>query len=160
MPISKNRVEMKLSRAETSQDSAQASDRGIAPKWAGFKFRMTVARKIPSFAVFSSLVLAMALGIIIYSSSSSKLYEAAQSKLVAVREARKTTLADYLKTIDQDLAFQRTNPAVRKALLAFSAAWQELGENQTTTLQRLYIEDNPHPTGKKENLDKAKDDST
>ncbi|MCZ6862671.1 MAG: cache domain-containing protein, partial [Alphaproteobacteria bacterium] len=121
---------------------------------------MTVARKIPSLAVISSLVLAVALGIIAYTTSSSKLHEAAQSKLVAVREARKTAMADYLKTIGQDLAFQSTNPAVRKALLAFSAAWQELGENQTTTLQRLYIEDNPHPTGKKENLDKAKDDST
>ena len=134
---------MKMTRAEISQENAHASDGGVAPKRTGFKFRMTVARKIPSLAVISSLVLAVALGIIAYSTSSSKLHEAAQSKLVAVREARKTAMADYLKTIGQDLAFQRTNPAVRKALLAFSAAWQDLGENQTATLQRLYIKDNP-----------------
>ena len=151
---------METTPVKTSQKSAQASAGGVAPKRSGFKFNMTVARKIPALAVISSLVLAVALGIMAYSTSSSKLYEAAQGKLIALREARKTALTDYLKTIQQDLAFQSTNPTVLKALTEFTAAWQEFGKNQTATLQRLYIKDNPHPTGKKENLDKAKDDST
>jgi methyl-accepting chemotaxis protein len=34
-----------------------------------------------------------------------------------------------------------------------------MGEGQTATLQRLYIDDNPNPTGSKENLDFAPDGS-
>jgi len=52
-----------------------------------------------------------------------------------------------------------TNPNTIDALHNFSATWKALGTNPTEILQRLYIEENPHPAGEKEKLDEAADGS-
>jgi methyl-accepting chemotaxis protein len=69
-------------------------------------------------------------------------------------------LERYLKSIEQDLTTQSSNPLVFDALEAFAAGWRQLPTNPAVTLQKLYITDNPNPTGKKEELDFAADGST
>ncbi|MGI9506078.1 MAG: cache domain-containing protein, partial [Geminicoccaceae bacterium] len=67
--------------------------------------------------------------------------------------------SDYLESIEQDLRFVASNPLTRQALVDFREGWNQLDGDQTKTLQRLYITDNPHPTGSKEELDVASDGS-
>lgn len=136
-----------------------ASDKAMtaSDKSSGFRFR--ISGKIPALVFVSAVVSCVAVGALSYFSNSSALETSAQDKLTALAETRRLALGDYLDTIRQDIVFQSSNPTVHEALKSFSSAWNSMGEGQTATLQRLYIDDNPNPTGSKENLDFAPDGS-
>ncbi len=99
-------------------------------------------------------------GVAAYLSASVSLEHEAAKRLDALMESHKTGLEAYLASIEQDLRVVASSITTRWAVMGFADAWDELEERQGETLQRLYIEDNPHPTGEKENLDVADDDST
>ncbi|WP_157831816.1 methyl-accepting chemotaxis protein [Thalassospira marina] len=80
-------------------------------------------------------------------------------RLAAMNNARQVALQDYLGAIGEDLDVQAKSPLTLDALADFKAAWGELGNNPTETLQKLYITDNPNPMGEKHRLDQAKDGS-
>lgn len=84
-------------------------------------------------------------------------------RIETVAKTRALELSRYLETVAEDIRFQSANPYLRDALGAFVAGWESLasetGGAPTDRLQRLYIEDNPNPVGKKENLDAAGDGS-
>ncbi len=123
-------------------------------------FKLRISHKLPLFIVGAALVTALAIGIANYMSAAKEMEAAANEKLSALMESRRQALSDYLGSIEQDMRYQATNPYVYEALTAYKAAWAELGEDQGKTLQRLYSDGNPHPTGQKENLDKADDGSS
>jgi len=118
---------------------------------------MTIAVRLPAMIVGAALVLAIGIGIANYINASNELQHAAEQKLSALAEARSGALRDYLGSIEQDLRSQSTSPFVRQAIGDFRRAWRDLGAGQTERLQRLYITDNPHPTGSKDELDRADD---
>nr|MDJ0951375.1 methyl-accepting chemotaxis protein [Alphaproteobacteria bacterium] len=136
------------------------SDRSAGGGTAKNRFRLTIALRLPALMVGSAFVLATGIGVANYFRASSELQHAAEETLSALAEARSGALKDYLGSIEQDLRTHATNPLVRQAIRDFRQAWSELEGNQTERLQRLYIADNPHPTGKKEELDRADDFST
>ena len=121
---------------------------------------LRIAQKLPMMIVASAVATAVVIGLAGYLKAASELEELSERKLTALVESRAAALSDYLDSIRQDLAFQAANPRILAAVRDFDAAWDELGGNQTATLQRLYIDDNPHPTGRKEKLDRASDTST
>ncbi len=125
-----------------------------------FTLKLRISQKLPLFIVGAALVTALAIGIANYMSAAKEMEVAADEKLLALMESRRQALSDYLGSIEQDMRFQATNPYVYEALTAYQAAWAELGGDQSKTLKRLYIDENPHPTGQKENLDMAPDGST
>ena len=120
---------------------------------------LRISQKLPLIIVSAALILALGIGSLSYIRASQQAFQAIDEKLLAAVEARNAALSDYLGSIEQDIRFTATNDEVRQALVDFSAAWWDLGGNQTAYLQRLYIEDNPHPTGSKEELDAAADGS-
>ena len=73
----------------------------------------------------------------------------------ALLHSKSHELRSYLGSIEQDLRIVAENPAVIESLKAFANAWDELAYDQTATLQKAYITDNPHPLGEKEKLDAA-----
>jgi methyl-accepting chemotaxis protein len=123
-------------------------------------FKLRISHKLPLFIVGAALVTALAIGIANYMSAAKEVEAAANEKLLALMESRRQALTNYLGSIEQDMRYTATSPYVYEALIAYQAAWAELGFQQTQTLQRLYIDDNPNPTGQKENLDMAPDGST
>ncbi len=94
-------------------------------------------------------------GLVAFFQARSDLVAAAESKLEALLDTRKTQMGDYLGSIEQDLRFIASNPTVARALNGFTGAWSTMDGDPTKTLQRLYITDNPNPTGEKHRLDKA-----
>ena len=121
--------------------------------------RIKISTKLPLIITGASLLLSVAIGTANYLSASTAANTAIESKLTAIIEDRKVSLDGYLSSIEQDIRVTATNSMVHNAIRDFNSAWRELGTDQTETLQRLYIEDNPHPTGQKENLDAASDSS-
>ncbi|NQU70398.1 MAG: cache domain-containing protein, partial [Rhodospirillales bacterium] len=120
---------------------------------------MKLSKKLPLVILATAAVAILIIGGSDYFRTSSALRHNAETKLNALMQVRKESLASYLDTIRQDLRFQAANPIVVDALGEFTTAWHGMGGGQTEKLQKLYINDNPHPTGKKEELDLAPDGS-
>ena len=80
-------------------------------------------------------------------------------KLHAIQGLKSEALKSYLASIREDLSVLSKNQTVRQAVYDFQDAWYLLGAGQTEKLQKLYIQDNPNPPGKKEELDFAPDAS-
>jgi methyl-accepting chemotaxis protein len=121
--------------------------------------KFTIARKLPLVIVAVALISAGTVGVANYFSAAATIRAEAESKLTALMEVRRAALTDYLDSIRQDLRILAGNETVRRAASDFSSAWQRLGPQAQSELQQLYISENPHPTGQKENLDRAPDDS-
>lgn len=121
--------------------------------------RPSLALLIPLFIVGAAAVASLSTAVVSYMSARSALVAASSEKLEGIAGSRSEELKQYLESIQADLRFQAGNPEVRRALRAFRAGWQALDGDPTRTLQRLYIQENPHPTGQKENLDTALDGS-
>lgn len=122
--------------------------------------RLTIAQKLPLYIVGAGVLVGLAIGITTYYNASVSLEQARRDQLVTALAGQKATLRTYLTGIRHDLVTLASSSTTRNALIWFSEAWEELGEQPTSDLQRLYITDNPHPVGQKDNLDAAEDQST
>ena len=122
---------------------------------------LKISQKLPLLIVGLAVLAAAVTGFITVNKAQSDLIHAAEEKLVALQASRINALSNYLSSIEQDLSSLSKNAYVREALLDFMNGWNELGfqGNQEKILKRLYITDNPNPTGSKEELDYAKDGS-
>ena len=120
---------------------------------------LSIARKLPLVIVAAALASAIAVGVSSYLIAASGLRAEAEQKLTALREVRTAALSDYLESIRQDLRIVAGNETVQQALRDFTIAWRQMGPRAESELQRLYITDNPNPTGQKDELDRAADNS-
>ncbi len=122
---------------------------------------LKISQKLPLLIVGLAVLAAAVTGFITVNKARSDLINAAEEKLVALQASRVNALSNYLGSIEQDLSSLSKNAYVRQALLDFMNGWNELGfqGKQEKILKRLYITDNPNPTGSKEELDYAKDGS-
>ncbi len=121
---------------------------------------LSIARKIPTIIIAVSIIAVTATGLFSYMKAESALELEVTNKLEAVLDARKQALQIWFKAIEGDLSVQAQNPIIQDALKAFSGAWNEVEGNPEETLQRIYITENPNPTGQKENLDSGDDGSS
>ena len=121
--------------------------------------KLKVAHKLPLLIVLAALSGSLSVAIASYIAERDALHNEVSGRLSALLQTRSAALTSWTTSIEEDLAFQSVNPATIVALTRFQAAWRELGPDVTGTLQRLYIDDNPYPTGEKEKLDLADDGS-
>jgi methyl-accepting chemotaxis protein len=121
--------------------------------------KMPLRRSIPLMMAVLAIVAAMMTGTIGYFIARTALDTAAQEKLEALAGSRKQALGDYLGSIEQDLRSMASSTSTRNMVQGFKMSWKALGDGAEAKLQKLYITDNPHPTGEKENLDMAEDGS-
>ena len=122
-------------------------------------FNLNISKKLPIIMILLTLTSSIVSETIALTRSSSDAFKAAENKLTALRESRKSSMENYLNSINQDLSALAQNDYVKQALLDFKDGWDALQFNQTEMLQDLYIDNNPNPTGSKEELDYATDGS-
>ncbi|WP_325891010.1 GGDEF domain-containing protein [Grimontia sp. NTOU-MAR1] len=94
-----------------------------------------------------------------YKFAAEQLILSAESKLVALLDSRKESLLLYFDTVKRDLFIHARSPQTRDAVIEITEAWEDIGENQESTLQSLYITDNLFDVGQKEALLYAEDGS-
>ena len=116
-----------------------------------------IGAKLTGLVTASVMFTALVIGGASYFIASNEIHSLQDDKLLALTEARKSALQDYLGSLEQDLRTLSGSEMAQNATLQFSAAWAGLGGGQRQKLQKAYITDNPHPTGQKEELDFAKD---
>ncbi|MBB4301157.1 methyl-accepting chemotaxis protein [Rhodobium orientis] len=114
-----------------------------------------LAFRIPALVAVSALVLTVAVGVASYWAASTNAHDMTMERLEAVAGSRKAELTHYLEAVDEDLKTLAASPMTIDAVQAFTKSWREIGADPTAALQKAYIEDNPHPTGKKDELDSA-----
>ncbi|MFN3198274.1 MAG: methyl-accepting chemotaxis protein [Bradymonadia bacterium] len=119
---------------------------------------LSLSWKIPALLVCSGFLVASISGVVGYQNATKILEHQAKEHLESLTQSRRSELESYLKSIDETLAISAGNAQVKAALSEFGAAWEKI-EGPEKTLQRLYITENPNPTGKKEELDFASDGS-
>ncbi|MFT7570382.1 MAG: methyl-accepting chemotaxis protein, partial [Paracoccaceae bacterium] len=111
-----------------------------------------VRTKLVALFAFVVILTGAAIGTKGYLDASEGMHALADKEMQALAEARKSSIKDYFGTIEQDLRFISSNPNTLSALHQFTVGWQTTSGDRTAQLQKAYITDNPHPTGKKEEL--------
>jgi methyl-accepting chemotaxis protein len=121
--------------------------------------RVRMSIKIPALVVGAAMTTAAVLGISSFIAARTNALEMIQQSLSAVATERQKALESYFNVIREDTLLVAGSAMARDAVHSFSAAWRELGASAEGTLQKLYIDSNPHPTGKKDELGDARDGS-
>lgn len=120
---------------------------------------MKISKKLPLLIVLTAIVSCLVIGSMAIMSSRGALIAASENTLQSLLAAKKNAIGDYLKTIQEDLKVVASNQQTLNALSEFKSGWNNLEYGQRSTLQRLYIKENPNPLGEKEKLDYAPDGS-
>ncbi len=120
---------------------------------------LPISGKLMAMIAGTGLLLSGSIGLTTLSQTDKALKEDVEALVQSVAESQHYALNIYLDSIKQDLASVATNPYTMHALLDFQESWYLIGDTPTQTLQNLYITDNPHPLGEKENLVDAGDKS-
>ena len=107
---------------------------------------------VPAVVVIMAFLATLVTGVSSFMLADNSLITESENKLTAIAESRKNAMLDYLNSIQDDLLIQAENPAIKQMLDEFISAWDALGENQEQQLQKIFITDNPNPTGEKDKL--------
>lgn len=148
---------VEVESAEHTVDAETQVSETVKPKKSG---RLnTVRTKLVALFAFVVILTGAAIGTKSYLDARSGKHATAQKHTQALAEARSSSLKDYFGSIEQDLRFVSSNPNTLAALRQFTVGWKMTSGDRKAALQKSYIADNPHPTGKKEELDAAEGDT-
>ncbi|MCB9979268.1 MAG: methyl-accepting chemotaxis protein [Rhodospirillales bacterium] len=125
----------------------------------GFLRSVRMARKLQLIITAVGLVSALSVSVAAYMRAHHGLEHGAEMRLEAIVHDRRESMQLWIDGIEGDLKVQASSPMVLQAMRAYKQGWAALEGDKTAALQKLYIQDNPNPTGKKEDLDAAPDDS-
>lgn len=110
-----------------------------------------LSQKVTVLVILVALIAGSVVAVADYRMAAGELRQAVEDKLLALLEARRAAIIDYLASIRRDLHMQAGNPSVTDAFREFSAGWQELGGQPGERLRRYYVTENPfHPAGRKQ----------
>ena len=121
--------------------------------------RLNLSQKIPFLVVAAALASGAVVAVADYQQAATELSLSAEKNLVALLDARRVAIVDYLASIRRDLKTQAANPFVIEAFDNFKTGWDELGEDASVRLPGLYIRDNPYPDAARKQLDNPDDRS-
>jgi methyl-accepting chemotaxis protein len=120
--------------------------------------RATIAFKIPAYMLLMSVTAMLVVGWFGVSQVSRSYIEETERALSLVTVAKREALQDYLRGIDVDLLDAASAPQTAAAIRAFTRGYAAL-PNAPQQAQKLYVQDNPNPIGRKEYFDAAADGS-
>ncbi|WP_135078271.1 methyl-accepting chemotaxis protein [Terasakiella sp. SH-1] len=119
-----------------------------------------LSRKIPLFIAASAALSALLVGFFAIMKFQAVEEEKIRDEFQNLTVLRAEELKNYFGRIENDLGIIAEAPMTKKALLSFSRAWSMHDGDPKTDLQRMYINENPFPTGEKHKLDVANGDAT
>jgi methyl-accepting chemotaxis protein len=120
--------------------------------------RTTIAFKIPAYMLLVSLIAMLAVGGFAVSQVSKSYVEETERALQLVALAKRDALQEFFRAVDVDLIDAAAAPQTVAAIRAFTRGYSAL-PNGALQAQKLYVQDNPNPPGRKEYYDAAADGS-
>lgn len=125
-----------------------------------FLNRFSISQKLPLIMVVLVALSTGVSGFISYKSERAALETQGKALLEALVAGRAQSIEGLFNANLADLNVTAARGSTARAVNGFTRAWRVLGQDQMEILQRLYITDNPHPVGQRQNLNWAGDDST
>ncbi|RKX52680.1 MAG: hypothetical protein DRP30_05795 [Thermotoga sp.] len=118
---------------------------------------MKLKLKLPLLMLLISLIPLLVIFFINTRISSKALLNSFAEKLVAVRNIKADWLREYLGNLEKAVYLRAHHPSFKKMLIDFEDAYikmvKEIGDEEVVQLlQKVYIDMNPNPIGKKDNL--------
>lgn len=120
---------------------------------------MKLSRKLPAVIIGLAATAALVTSVLGFFGARSALDHAIEKELMVISTDRAHAVETYLKSIDEEIKFLASNDMIADAVISFTDGWKALQSQQTSTLQKHYITENPNPIGSKEVLDQAQDGS-
>ncbi len=120
---------------------------------------LRLSQTITVLVVLVALVTGSVVAVADYRLAAGELRQAVEEKLLALLEARRAAIIDYLASIRRDLRIQAANPLVLDAFREFADGWRELGDGAGETLFNAYVLANPYPPAGRKQLDDPGDGS-
>ncbi len=117
---------------------------------------LLLRHKIPCALVASAVLSAVLLGSFAYWAATDRLRTAAQEKLVALANARASSVQSYIEGLEGDVVLTANTRSMRDAVVALNNGWRieaDRGE-PGAMLRKRYVEDNPHPAAERYKLEK------
>jgi methyl-accepting chemotaxis protein len=105
------------------------------------------------------LLVSVGTGFALYRTGAQELEAANEERFTALMQVRRDALTAFLESMLEETRFWNKNRVMRQALVEFSITFDELGPDVEAELQRLYIDENPFPAGRRDNLERAPDGS-
>lgn len=121
--------------------------------------RIPLKLKMPMMIGFPTLFILIGVSIFSYLSANSSLSKQQSHAFEQLLEEKSERLDSWLNALSIDIEILAQLDMTRTAITDFTSGWGDLNGNQKEALQRLYITDNPNPTGQKEKLLQADDGS-
>lgn len=121
--------------------------------------RMKLTRKVPLLIGVPTLALMIAVSAMSFFRAETQLTTLRNAASQELLTNKTELLENWLSSVETDMAVLVGGYATRRAIVQFSEAWQSISGDPKETLQRLYIDENPYPTGEKDKLYQADDGS-
>ncbi|GAA3877642.1 methyl-accepting chemotaxis protein [Celeribacter arenosi] len=123
-------------------------------------YRVKLAKKLPAIMIGLTALAIIIANVVSYRGAAKMLLVQAEEGLQSVAESRALEISSWFDMINIDVRSQSENPTVMTAIRGFGEAWRSLPRgDKKGYLQNAYIDENPHETGQKHNLDFADDGS-
>lgn len=124
------------------------------------RFRgLRLSQKITLLVVLVALLSGSVVAVADYRLAAGELRQSVEEKLLALLEARRATIIDYLASIRRDLRIQAGNPVVLDAFRELATGWRDLGNGAAPQLYDIYVVENPFPPANRKQLDSPGDGS-
>ncbi len=115
---------------------------------------MPIGRKLTAFSCLLIVLAIVATSAMNFFAARDALLTQTEKELRSIAKLQSERVFDFFTALDRDLTLRAEDTVVADALQAFSKAFAEYADPKET-LQRVYIHDNPHPNGEKDNLTTA-----
>jgi methyl-accepting chemotaxis protein len=115
--------------------------------------RLRIAQKLPLVIMGVALLALTCLGVGAYFVAARVVTQLTQEKLEVVAKERAQELSSLFTAVRDDLLVTASSATTSSALRDFDIGWQQLDKDQTATLQKAFISDNPNPAGSRQLLD-------
>ncbi len=125
------------------------------PSWTQMKLKW----KVPLQIAVPTVIIMLAMSLFGYWQGKSSLEASRSLAFRATLEEKSLALNTWFDGIEEDMRILAEGTATQEAITAFTFAWIQLGAGAERELQDLYIHDNPHPAGQKDELMRADDPS-
>ena len=110
-----------------------------------------ISIKLPVIIVLLSIAGIATTGYIAGANAERTLREEGQVRLASLGELQGKAVASFLRAIDHDLESLAQSPGTIDAITKFTRAYADI-DAPVETLQRIYIEENPHPQGERDQM--------
>jgi methyl-accepting chemotaxis protein len=118
---------------------------------------VSMTKKLPAAFVTLTFLVALGIGYMGYKDFKAALVVQTTNKLEVLIQERTNAAEVWFKGLNEQVDLLSSNPNVTKAIQGFSATFGLLMEDPVKDLQAAYIDNNPHPIGSKDLLDRAED---